>query len=426
MTSFVPASAQWLDMPGEEAALLSLRAMSEPWEAWERPPQHVPRAAVVEQQLARANSPWVHHVLQCPRTLTDADTDPPSTRACFINVHLLRLHDPSSNTALNAVVGALALKQEAKDLGCSRSNVGGFHSTDDLWSWPGMKKCALPALIDAAVLQVEQYERHLCDLERRLLVDNAHPGVAHQIDGGSRRPAGDAASACCKPEAWLNVSRSGNWNHLHTHPGATFSGCYYVAAGGCSSAREGEGSDENVEGCGVQALAGRLLLLPWAPQSVSEHALALVHPSPSPAATLETPNDDAQEADIKSFLKIEAEPGTLVIWPSFVSYTRTHTHAHALAHTHAHAHTQPHTHLHRCCTVCCRWGSRQARAQLIAARLMWKEGGEWKQNEGEEDAEEGEVEEDGGGRKEERGEETAVVKMVLCVRVETEKQYEFR
>jgi len=57
---------------------------------------------------------------------------------------------------------------------------------------------------------------------------------------------------------------------------------------------------------------------------------------------------------------------------------------------------------------------------------MWKEGGEWKQNEGEEDAEEGEVEEDGGGRKEERGEETAVVKMVLCVRVETEKQYEFR
>jgi len=47
------------------------------------------------------------------------------------------------------------LKQEATDLDCNRSNVGGFHSTDDLWSWSGMKKCALPALIDATVLQVE-------------------------------------------------------------------------------------------------------------------------------------------------------------------------------------------------------------------------------------------------------------------------------
>jgi len=248
-----------------------------------------------------------------------------------------------------------------------------------------------------------------------VLVDNAHLGVAHEIDGGTRRPAGDAVSACCKPEAWLNVSRSGNWNHLHTHPGATFSGCYYVVPGVCSSAREGEDSDENVEGCGVQTLAGCLLLLPWAPQSVSEHVLALVHPTLPPAATLETPKDDAQEADIKSFLKIEVEPGTLVIWPSFVSYSHTHTRTHTRTCTHStsHSHTQV---LH--CVLPMGLTSSSCSVDCCSSHV--------EEGRGEEDAEEGEVEEEGEGRKEERGGETAVLKMVLCVRVETEEQYEFR
>ena len=32
-------------------------------------------------------------------------------------------------------------------------------------------------------------------------------------------------------ESWLNVSRNGCWNRLHTHEGAAWSGVYYAAAG---------------------------------------------------------------------------------------------------------------------------------------------------------------------------------------------------
>ena len=49
-------------------------------------------------------------------------------------------------------------------------------------------------------------------------------------------------------EAWLNVSRPGHWNQLHSHAGAVFSAAYYVGDGGCKAS-----GDED-------PLAGRLLV----------------------------------------------------------------------------------------------------------------------------------------------------------------------
>jgi hypothetical protein len=213
---------------------LVLRAMGEPWEPWEAPPPYRVRAAaatsalwVTEVTCARhVTGAWQHRVVRCERTMEG--------RACFLNVHLLRLADKALAHRLNAFLTDLALQKEGEHAGCSRSNVGGFHSADDLWSWTEVQDCALPALVDAAVGQVREHER--CIRAQRERVGAAAAGGT-PATGASDVSAAAVTARSPHGAAWLNVSRGDNWNHLHTHPGATFSGCYYVADAGCSLPR---------------------------------------------------------------------------------------------------------------------------------------------------------------------------------------------
>ena len=98
-------AATWLDMGGEEYFGLVLRAMNDPWEPWDFPPHFSTRSAMHESHAVRSSddSPWLHRVVKCERMLTDKDACPPSTSECYINVHMLRLKEPTAAHAVNKV-----------------------------------------------------------------------------------------------------------------------------------------------------------------------------------------------------------------------------------------------------------------------------------------------------------------------------------
>lgn len=105
---------------------------------------------------------------------------------------------------LNAALREVILKVEAKHGGIKRSNVGGWHSQTDLLNWD--HDCV----------------RSLRERIRKMSVDM----TAAVVTGAeSKRRLSFAV------DAWANVSRDGDYNNVHDHPMAIWSGVYYVAAG---------------------------------------------------------------------------------------------------------------------------------------------------------------------------------------------------
>jgi ankyrin repeat protein len=113
-------------------------------------------------------------------------------------VHFFRVADPSAlNMALADAVEAIRMQEAATDsFNVTRSNVGGFHSRDDI-------------LGEAAQAQFE------------CLLDFA--GLLHESVGqlGQSEPLHTVQS-------WANVNRRGHFNKLHDHGNAVWSGAYYV------------------------------------------------------------------------------------------------------------------------------------------------------------------------------------------------------
>jgi hypothetical protein len=189
--------AMWLDMVDEEYFGLVLRTMVDPWEPFDMPPPCIKRGAIYETPLilppSLSPSPWHHKIVRCERTLLEPDTTPPSTTACYINVHLLHLKDRALATTLNADLTSLALQKEREEEGCRRSNVGGFHSSsssssssssgaDELWGVAAMQHSGLPALLSAAVLQVQTHEKYLSTIiYLNIHVDNLHEHIRAEI-----------------------------------------------------------------------------------------------------------------------------------------------------------------------------------------------------------------------------------------------------
>ncbi len=104
--------------------------------------------------------------------------------------------------ALNTALSAVILEREAKDPGTQHSNLGGWQSPWDLEAWGG------PAT--ARVLEAAR------TLATQLTADRQ--GNPVEIDW--------------KINCWANVNRRGHGNESHSHPGAFWSGSYYVADGG--------------------------------------------------------------------------------------------------------------------------------------------------------------------------------------------------
>ena len=106
---------------------------------------------------------------------------------------------------LDAELAAVVLAAEAADAGGrAKSNVGGWQSRDDLPRWAGkpgetVRERAF-ALANHATQQLFR----------------AH-GVTQEFRW--------------RYSMWANVNRDGDYNNLHIHPGATWSGVYYVDLG---------------------------------------------------------------------------------------------------------------------------------------------------------------------------------------------------
>lgn len=146
---------------------------------------------------------------------------------------------------LNGRLREIVLEREARDPGIVASNVDGWHSEADLMEWDYPEIGVLTrAFIESGV---------------KMTRASLPPGLDGDIDvrfhGG----------------CWANVLRDGGYNKIHNHPGAVWSGCYYVSVGNPDPEPECNGCIEfqdprpgNIYG-GKEAIrpeAGLLLIFP--------------------------------------------------------------------------------------------------------------------------------------------------------------------
>lgn len=104
---------------------------------------------------------------------------------------------------VNAELRKTILEKEKAEKGIKRSNVGGWHSSPDLFVWQ----------VDCARELKDRVATFALDLTRLLTASGAPRKLNFQMEG------------------WANVSRRGHYNSVHDHPGSTWSGVYYVCGG---------------------------------------------------------------------------------------------------------------------------------------------------------------------------------------------------
>ncbi len=132
-----------------------------------------------------------------------------SARASGMQVELLQLFATPvavamlpEGAALNRALSQTILAREASHAGTAHSNLGGWQSTWDMAEWGGVETARL---LDQAKA-----------LANRLTADRQ----------------GRPVNLDWRMNAWANINRSGHGNEFHTHPGAYWSGTYYVDDGG--------------------------------------------------------------------------------------------------------------------------------------------------------------------------------------------------
>lgn len=109
-----------------------------------------------------------------------------------------------NSEALNRDLQALVLEKERSSPGANKSNIGGWHSEDDLFQWGG------PAIEELRRRVVEA-----CEVITRKACGEAVKGLGAQM----------------RIDGWANVSRERAYNGIHNHPYCTWSGVYYVSLG---------------------------------------------------------------------------------------------------------------------------------------------------------------------------------------------------
>jgi uncharacterized protein (TIGR02466 family) len=113
--------------------------------------------------------------------------------------------------ALNAALSTIILDRAQHHSSVKLSNDGGWQSTDDFVTWGGE---AGAILIHAATILATQMT------------------MLQGADGPEpTRPS-------WKINAWANINRAGDANFLHSHPGAFWSGVYWVDDGGVAENSE--------------------------------------------------------------------------------------------------------------------------------------------------------------------------------------------
>ena len=106
---------------------------------------------------------------------------------------------------LNPLLTERILQQERDAPGLDKTNVGGWHSETGQLAF-----CA-----DAGRRLIRHIYGMADEATRRVLAEHRQP----------------ARTMRWKLQAWANFNRTGDFNRIHTHPGSTWSGTYYVDPG---------------------------------------------------------------------------------------------------------------------------------------------------------------------------------------------------
>lgn len=128
---------------------------------------------------------------------------PGNVSLSFATPILQRVFDNAA--PINDGLTRIILEREKTMPSAGRSNVGGWHSNDDLFEWPHPEIATFRGWLGEAVGEITNV-----DLDGRLGGE-----MDVQMDGG----------------AWVNLCRDGGYNKIHNHPGCSWSGVYYVSTG---------------------------------------------------------------------------------------------------------------------------------------------------------------------------------------------------
>lgn len=112
------------------------------------------------------------------------------------------LHDLSNAEAMNVPLKQIILSRRDADVGLQRSNYGGWHSNVDMMVWAEQEA---RIILQSAITQISP------------VTADIHPM-------GKRDFNFDA-------QMWANISGPQHSNQMHCHPGALWSGVYYVDVG---------------------------------------------------------------------------------------------------------------------------------------------------------------------------------------------------
>lgn len=177
----------------------------------------------------------------------------------------------------------------------SVSNAGGYHSKQTLFQTAvasgDMIALDFCSSLSAAVRAIELHD-HRRSQELQKKYRRCSQSVLREFS-----PPADA-------EAWLNLSRHGSWNRLHTHEGACWSGCYYVKVP----------KKENMS----RPYSGHLLMKPTAHRRERKVSLSKVELS-----RLNLDEGDDSWYSVQScaeYLSIPPEEGNIVFFPSYVHH----------------------------------------------------------------------------------------------------------
>lgn len=103
---------------------------------------------------------------------------------------------------INPGIRQAILEKESACQSTVRSNVGGWHSAEDLLDWPGPDIQTLKATMRDAAIAMTRVAAGKQDFDTHVTL-----------------------------RAWANVTRHGGYHQPHTHPHNHWSGVYYVDAG---------------------------------------------------------------------------------------------------------------------------------------------------------------------------------------------------
>ena len=110
----------------------------------------------------------------------------------------------ADSESINTELKALILKNESESEGIARSNIGGWHSSTDFFSWDA----------DCGRAIKQRVEQMTVALTRATMVaSQGKRSFNYRLDG------------------WANINRHGSYNNVHNHPNCLWSGTYYVASG---------------------------------------------------------------------------------------------------------------------------------------------------------------------------------------------------